>query len=129
MMQTPGKNNAPLADICEPDATEMTAHHDAESPCPVSAIPKARRSSMESVKKSSMEAVVEASPRPLIRTSSYAATPTRERAHVGSPQHVPSLPVAALHGASQDVLGFDKLLGNAAMPTSAAPSPTAAGAV
>ena len=84
---------------------------------------------MDSVKKSSMGAAVEASPRPLIRTISHAATPTRERAPVGSPQHMPSLPVAALHGASQDVLGFDKLLGNAAMTTSAAPSPSAAGAV
>jgi len=128
MMKTPSKNSAPLADICEADATEVTAmsHHVAESPCPGSVIPKARRSSMDSVKKSSMEAAIEASPRPLLRTSSHAATPTRERVRVGSPQHVPSLPVAA---ASQDVLGFDKLLGDAAMTTAAAPSPSAAAAV
>mmetsp|Transcript_72508 Transcript_72508/g.143768 ORF Transcript_72508/g.143768 Transcript_72508/m.143768 type:complete len:1574 (+) Transcript_72508:42-4763(+) len=129
MMKTPGKNNcAPLADVCEVDATEgsVLAHQVAESPCPGSVIPKARRSSMDSVKKSSMETVLDASPRPLIRTSSHAKTPLRENVLVRSPQHVPSLPVAALQGASQDVLGFDNLLGDVANMAAAAPSPNAA---
>eukprot|EP00419_Tripos_fusus_P031091 CAMPEP_0172781380 /NCGR_PEP_ID=MMETSP1074-20121228/203391_1 /TAXON_ID=2916 /ORGANISM="Ceratium fusus, Strain PA161109" /LENGTH=1661 /DNA_ID=CAMNT_0013618357 /DNA_START=42 /DNA_END=5028 /DNA_ORIENTATION=+ len=131
MMKTPGKNTVPLADICEAAATEVAvlSHQVADSPCPSSVIPKARHGSMDSVKKSSMGAAVEASPRPLIRRSSHAATPTRERAVVGSPQHVPSLPVAEMHGASQDVLGFDKLLQDDAMTTAAAPSPSSAAAV
>jgi len=130
MMKTPSKNSAPLVDICEVDANEESelSEHVAQSPCPGSVIPKARRSSADSVRKSSMEAVLEASPRPLIRTRSHAATPVRDTAIVRSPQHVPSLPVAALHGAKQDVLGFDKLLGDAANLTATAPSPSAAAA-
>jgi hypothetical protein len=125
MMKTPSKNSAPLADICEVDAIEEQV---SGSPCPGSVIPKARRSSMDSVRKSSVKAALEASPRPLMRTSSHAATPVRDTALARTPQHVPSLPVAALHGANQDVLGFDKLLGDAANITAASPSPRDAAA-
>merc|ERR1719410_541749 len=87
MMKTPCKNSAPLADIAEADAAVTALSHQvAESPCPGSVIPKARRSSMDSVKKSSMETVLDASPRPLIRTSSHAKTPLRENVLVRSPQ-------------------------------------------
>jgi len=70
-----------------------------------SVIPKPRRSSLGSVtrKSSAEEIMLDSSPRPLVRTSQGPRafmSPTPQRSPAGSPQHVPSLPVASQEGAA-----------------------------